>query len=119
MPVTGELVGWAECRYFTNLFDDGKAEAVMACMLLSLIEAGEHPPRIEWNGEAGIADAEPAGFQRDINNALRDVVVAGVAEEVVEEDIDQLGACTDGGGQQVGCNFDTAGLPKFPELSKF
>ena len=74
----------------------------MACMLFPLIEAGEHPPRIEWNGEAGIADAEPAGFQRDINNALRDVVVAGIAEKVVEQDIDQLGAWADGSGQQVG-----------------
>ena len=97
MPVAGELIGRAKCRYLADLFDDGKPESIMAGMLLSLIEAGEHPPGNPGARKAGIADAETPGFQRDIDNALRDVVVAGVAEEVIEQNIDQLGACADGG----------------------
>src|SRR5580658_5169405 len=102
MPIAGELIGRPERGYFTDLFDDGKTKAVMASVLFSLVEAGEHPFWIEGDRDAGIADAESPGFKRDIDNALWDVVVAGVAEEVVEQDIDQFGACADGGGQQMG-----------------
>ena len=98
MPVAGELVGGAKCRHLADLFDDGKAEAIMPGMLLSLIEAGEHPPGIQRHGEAGITDAQALVFQRNVNVALWDVVIAGVAEKVVEQDIDQFGACANGGG---------------------
>lgn len=97
MPVAGELIGGPEGCHLTDLFDDREAKAVMTGVLFSLVEAGEHPFGIEGYSQAGIADTQAARFQGDIDNALGDVVVAGVAEQVVEKDIDQFGACVDGG----------------------
>lgn len=98
MPVARKLVGGPKGGDLTDLFDYGKAESVMPGMLFSLVEAGKHPLGIQRCGQTRIADAKPAGFQRNVDVALRDIVVAGVTEQVVEQDIDQFGACTNGGG---------------------
>src|ERR1700722_8192157 len=80
MKVTGELVGRTKRGHLADLFDDGKAKAIVPGVLFSLIEAGKHPSGIQRHGQAGIADAQAAGFQRDGDVTLRDIVVAGVAE---------------------------------------
>ena len=63
MPVAGELVGGPECRYLADLFDDGKAEAVMAGVLLPFIKTGEHSYGVQWYRLSGIADTQAAGIQ--------------------------------------------------------
>src|SRR5580704_16148355 len=97
MLVAGEPVGGLEGSYFADLFDDGEPKAVVTRMLFSLIKAGEYAAGVQRDGRAGIADAEAAGFQRDIDRSARDIMVAGIAEQIVEQDIDELRACLECG----------------------
>ena len=83
MPVAGELVGRFEGSHFTDLFDDGKPQAVVAGMLFAFVEAAEHSSRVERNGQACITHREPLRFQSDSDIAVGDIVVAGIAEQVI------------------------------------
>ena len=68
----------------------------MAGMLFSFIEAAENPPGIQCEGKAGIANLS-CRVASNVDIAMRGIVVAGVAEKIVQQDIDQFGAGPDGG----------------------
>jgi len=97
MPVAGELVGRPQRSYLADLFDDGKSETVMTCMLFAFVEAGEHSAGIQRDRHAGIADGKLAGLQRYSDNAMGNVMVTGIAEQVVKQNVDQFRACPDDG----------------------
>ena len=119
MPVASALITGFDGSHFADLFDDGKAEAVMARMLFAFIEPAEQSPGVQGYRQAGIADREAVGFQHNIDIAVGDIVVAGITEQVIQQDIDEIRACLDDGRGEVGGNLDAAFLPEFAKLPEF
>ena len=83
MPVAGELVGRFQGGHFTDLFDDGKPQAVVAGVLFAFVEAAEHSSGVKRNSQACITHRQFVRFQPDSDIAVGDIVVAGIAEQIV------------------------------------
>ncbi len=116
MAAAGISVGGSHCRHFTYLFNDGQAKPVATGVLIPFVKAGEYPAFVEGFGMSCIGNGETTRFEQDIDISGRRIVVAGVAEQVVQQDVDEIGAGVDRRFVEVRRNADPVVEPQLAEL---
>ena len=90
MFVINKRITWSDGGNFTDLFDDGKPQTIAAGILCDLIKTMVEAALIQWLGMPCITDDEPVVLQYDIDGPAWDIVVAGIAEQVIQQYIYQF-----------------------------
>ena len=112
----GELIPYRHGRRIADLFDDGQPQTVVAWLVRIFVESAEDAAAVEGFAGAGIADAQMVGAQLGEDLAVFYVVTDGVAEQVVEQNIDELPVGGYGGLGEVEPALEVAGVEQLLQL---
>ena len=104
-------IAGSDARYITDLFDDGKPQPITAGILRDFIKTLVQTSRIQWFGMSCITDNKLIAIQYDIDGTAWDIMVAGIAKQVVQQYIYQLRVGSDSGFPDPGPDPDPPALP--------
>ena len=77
-------------RDFGDLFDNGEPQPVVVAVDRLFVETAEQSFFIQLAGGAGVADDEQLLLQCNGDLPGRNIVIGGVAEQVVKQDVQQF-----------------------------